>query len=63
MKLEIQKYVQECQNEQASPRKNSTTYILMDTLAIVFDKVSMDIVEPLSITESGHSYVFTIQDY
>jgi len=34
----------------------------MDTLATAFDKVSMDIVGPLPTTESGYSYILTIQD-
>jgi len=34
----------------------------MDTLGIAFDKISMDIVGPLPITESVHSCILTIED-
>jgi len=36
--------------------------ILTDTSGTAFDKISMDIVGPLPITEGGHSYILTIQD-
>jgi len=36
--------------------------ILTDTPGTAFDKVSMDIVGSLLTTESGHSYILTIQD-
>jgi len=61
MRLEIQKYIQECRNCQLKePRKNSTIYGSHGYTT--FDEVSMDIVEPLSINESEHSYTLTIQD-
>jgi len=65
MKLEIQKYIQECRNCQLKKLTRTKTrqpMILTDTPGIAFDKISMDIVGPLPITEDGHSYILTIQD-
>jgi len=36
--------------------------ILTDIRGTAFDKISMDIVEPLPIIEDGHSYIITIHD-
>jgi hypothetical protein len=65
MKAEIQKYIRECRNCQLKKLvrvKTRQPMVLTDTPDTAFDKVSMDIVEPLPTTESGHSYILTIQD-
>ena len=36
--------------------------ILTDTPETAFDKIAMDIVGPLPITENGNQYILTIQD-
>jgi len=36
--------------------------VLSDIPGTAFDKISMDIVKPLPITESEYSYILTIQD-
>lgn len=36
--------------------------VITDTLLDAFDKVSMDIIRPLPMTNSGNKYILTIQD-
>jgi len=58
MKLEIQRYIQECQNWQLKKvtRRKTRYIVLTHTSGTAFDKISMNIVGPLPITESGLIY-------
>lgn len=65
MKEDIRRYIETCKNCQlkklvrTKPRQPMT---LTDTPGTAFDKVAMDIMGPLPITQKGNAYILTIQD-
>jgi hypothetical protein len=65
MKKEIQEYVRtckECQLKKLTRIKTKQPMVLTDTPGRAFDKISMDIVGPLSKTQRLDEYILTIQD-
>lgn len=65
MKSDIQREINNChacQIKKLVRIKPRQPMILTDTPDHAFDKISMDIMGPLPITTSGHSYILTIQD-
>ena len=42
--------------------KNKNPMVITDTPTTAFEKISMDIVGPLSVTKSSNLYILTIQD-
>jgi len=63
--LEAQNYIhtQNGQLKKIICIKTRQSMVLTDTPGIAFVKISMDIVGPFPTTESGHSYILTIQDF
>lgn len=65
MKEDVKKYILGCRNCQLRKLvriKTKQPMILADTPGTAFDKLSMDIMGPLSTTRSEKSYILTIQD-
>ena len=65
MKLNIQKYIQQClqcQLKKLVRVKTKNPMIITDTPGIAFENISMDIVGKLPITLSQNQYILTIQD-
>jgi len=65
MKANIQSYIKNCRACQLKKLvriKTRQPMMLTDTPDSAFDKVSMDIMGPLPVTQSGNSYILTIQD-
>jgi len=65
MKADIQNFIQRCRNCQLKKlvrRKTKQPMVLTDTPDAAFDKVSMDIMGPLSASRNGNAYILTIQD-
>ncbi|GAB1865913.1 Gypsy retrotransposon integrase-like protein 1 [Camponotus japonicus] len=65
MKANIQSYIKNCRACQLKKLvrvKTRQPMVLTDTPDSAFDKVSMDIMGPLPVTQSGNSYILTIQD-
>lgn len=65
MKQDIKTFIQNCKSCQENKlirKKHKEPMVITDTPNQAFEKVSLDIVGPLSITESGNKYILTIQD-
>ena len=65
MKVDIQKYIQRCLQRQLKKLnrvKTKNPMVITDTPTTASEKISMDIVGPLSETKSGNLYIITIQD-
>lgn len=65
MKDDIHRYVQtcpSCQENKLVRKKNKEPMVITDTSEEAFNKVALDIVGPLNLTESGNKYLLTIQD-
>ena len=65
MKLDIQKYIQQClqcQLKKLVRVKTKNPMIITDTPGIAYEKISMDIVGKLPITTLQNQYMLTIQD-
>ena len=65
MKTHVQEYIQLCRGCQLKKLvrvKTKQPMVITDTPGAAFDKISMDIVGPLPITEGGNQYILTIQD-
>jgi len=65
MKAQVEKFIQtcsSCQKKKLVRVKPKQPMIITDTPADAFDKVSMDILGPLPVTENENEYILTIQD-
>lgn len=65
MKRDIQNFIRkcrQCQLRKLTRVKTKQPMIITDTPGAAFDKISMDIMGPLPITNDGSRYVLTIQD-
>jgi len=66
MKAQVEKFIPEisssCQKKKLVRVKHKQPMIITDTPVDAFDKVSMDILGPLPITENENEYILTIQD-
>ena len=65
MKLDIQKYIQTCLKCQLKKHvrvKTKEPMIINDTRGTAFEKISMDIVDPLPITQKLNEYILIIRD-
>lgn len=65
MKRDIQSFIQgcrDCQLKKLVRVKTRQPMILTDTPGTAFDKISMDIMGPLPSTQTGNTYILTIQD-
>ena len=65
MKKDIQTFIQkcrQCQLKKLTRIKTKQPMVITDTPGAAFDKVSLDIVGPLPITNSGNQYILTMQD-
>lgn len=65
MKSDIQSFIQNCRPCQLKKLvrvKTKQPMILTDTPGSAFDKISMDIMGPLPVTQSDNAYILTIQD-
>ncbi|KAL6427141.1 hypothetical protein ACFW04_008643 [Cataglyphis niger] len=65
MKKDIQNFIQrcrQCQLKKLTRIKTKQPMVITDTPGSAFDKVSLDIVGPLPITNTGNQYILTMQD-
>ncbi|KAL6416902.1 hypothetical protein ACFW04_013098 [Cataglyphis niger] len=63
MKKNIQNFIQRCRQCQLKKlTRIKTPMVITDTPGSAFDKVSLDIVGPLPITNTGNQYILTMQD-
>ncbi|XP_025155003.1 uncharacterized protein LOC112588630 [Harpegnathos saltator] len=65
MKRDVQAFIQQCrtcQLKKLTRVKIKQPMVITDTPGAAFDKISMDIMGPLPITDTGNSYILTIQD-
>lgn len=65
MKQDIQNFIQkcrQCQLKKLTRVKTKQPMIITDTPGAAFDKISMDIMGPLPVTNNGSKYILTIQD-
>ncbi|XP_039308185.1 uncharacterized protein LOC120358336 [Solenopsis invicta] len=65
MKNQIQNFVKQCltcQTRKLVRQKTRQPMMLTDTPGQAFDKVALDIVGPLKTTDSGNTYILTMQD-
>jgi len=65
MKKDIQDFIRtcrECQLKKLTRVKTKQPMVITDTPGMAFDKVSLDIMGPLPITENNHQYILTMQD-
>lgn len=64
MRKDVQNFIRACQNCQLKKlvrTKTKQPMMLTDTPKAAFDKISMDIMGPVT-SRAGHSYILTIQD-
>jgi hypothetical protein len=62
---DVTKYVKQCKTCQLNKETHSKIKLpitITDTQTIPWDKIYLDIVGPLSITENGNKYILTCQD-
>ncbi len=65
MKKDIKKFIktcQECQILKPNLHPHKHAMIITDTASEPLEKVSIDIVGPLTLTEKGNRFIFTLQD-
>ena len=65
MKKDIQEFIRncrKCQIKKLTRVKTKQPMVITDTPGNAFDKISLDIMGPLPITNRGNSYILTIQD-
>jgi hypothetical protein len=65
MKKDIEKFIrkcEKCQKNKLTQRHTGMPLMLTDTPSVVFEKCNVDIVCPLSTSESGNSNILTVQD-
>lgn len=65
MKKDIQEFIRkcrQCQLRKLTRVKTKQPMIITDTPGSAFDKVALDIMGPLPITDKGNQYILTIQD-
>lgn len=65
MKHDIKKFIESCTSCQTNKlvrKKNKEPMIITDTSEQSFQKIALDIVGPLTLTEQGNKYILTIQD-
>jgi len=65
MKKDIQDFIRtcrKCQFKKLTRIKTKQPMVITDTPGMAFDKVSLDIMGPLPITENNHQYILTMQD-
>lgn len=65
MKTDVQTFIKNCRPCQLKKLvrvKTKQPMVLTDTPDAAFDKVSMDIMGPLPVTQIGNAYILTIQD-
>ena len=65
MKTQIQNFIRQChtcQTRKLVRQKNRQPMLLTDTPGQAFDKIALDIVGPLKTTNSGNTYILTMQD-
>ncbi|XP_039315265.1 uncharacterized protein LOC120359895 [Solenopsis invicta] len=65
MKKDIQEFIRkcrQCQIKKLTRVKTKQPMIITDTPGTAFDKISLDIMGPLPITNKGNRYLLTIQD-
>lgn len=65
MKRDIEEYIRKCpscQKNKLTQAKTKMPLEITDTAKTVFEKCSMDIVGPLSISNNGNKYMLTFQD-
>lgn len=65
LKNEVQLYIQqclECQRKKLVRVKTRQPMVLTDTPGSSFDKIALDVVGRLPITDSGYEYILTMQD-
>ena len=65
IKLDVQEFVrscESCQKTKLTRRKGKEPMKITDTPRKAFDKIQIDIVGPLPITELGNKYILTVQD-
>jgi hypothetical protein len=66
IKADIRNYISQClqcQTKKLIRVKTKQPMLITDTPFSSFEKISMDIVGPLSATSKGNSYILTIQDH
>jgi len=65
MKKDIQDFIRTCREWQLKKLtrvKTKQPMVITDTPGMAFDKVSLDIMGPLPITENNYQYILTMQD-
>lgn len=65
MKEDIKKFIRECQSCQTNKtlrKKHKEPMIITDISEQAFEKIALDIVGPLTLTENGNKYLLTIHD-
>jgi hypothetical protein len=65
MKRDVEKFIRKCgncQKNKLTQRHTRMPLMLTDTPSVVFEKCSVDIIGPLSASESGNRYILTVQD-
>ncbi|KAL6418729.1 hypothetical protein ACFW04_011838 [Cataglyphis niger] len=65
MKKDIQNFIQrcrQCQLKKLTRIKTKQPMVITDTPGSAFDKVFLDIIDPLPITNTGNQYILTMQD-
>lgn len=65
MKQDVKNYVKNCDSYQKNKIINKKVQMSMDIISTSshsFEKIFLDILEPLTITLSGNVYILTIQD-
>lgn len=65
MKSDIKKFIRQCKSCQRNKlvrKKNHQPMEITSTSNKPFEKISLDIVGPLTLTENGNKYILTLQD-
>jgi hypothetical protein len=65
MKNDIEEFIRKCENchkNKFTQRHTKMPLTITDTPAVVFEKCSIDIIGPLSASESWNRYILTVQD-
>jgi transposase InsO family protein len=65
MKKDIEEFIRKCvkcQKNKLTQRHTRMPLTITDTPAVVFEKCSIDIIGPISVSGSGNQYILTVQD-